>query len=78
MLSQLKTSAYRYFDRLLMQVHQTVEPSEEHIEILREYFKEVVVEVVDRRPGMPLPEACYEPRAGPGGDFRRQVAGALW
>ncbi|TBU30863.1 hypothetical protein BD311DRAFT_786938 [Dichomitus squalens] len=78
MVVQLRTNAYRYFDRLVVQHEQTVEPTEEHIEVLREHFREVIVEVVDRRPSIPLPETCYETRLGPGGDFRKLVAGALW
>ncbi|PIL29913.1 hypothetical protein GSI_07823 [Ganoderma sinense ZZ0214-1] len=79
MLEQLRAGAkYRYLDRIVLQTDRSIMPIPEQVEKLREYVKEVVVETVDERPAVPLPDTCHEPRAGPGGDFRKTVAGALW
>ncbi|KAI1784698.1 hypothetical protein LXA43DRAFT_193722 [Ganoderma leucocontextum] len=79
MLEQLKSGAkYRYLDRLVVQTDRGIVPIQDQVEKLREYIKEVLVETVDQRPTIPLPAICNEPRTGPGGDFRKVVAGALW
>ena len=79
MLEQLRSGErYRYLDRLIVQTDRSIVPDPEQVEKLREYIKEVVVETMDQRPTVPLPDICHELRAGPGGDFRKTVAGALW
>lgn len=79
MLNQLRSGTrYRYLERLVIQTDRSVVPVQEQVEKLRDYLKEVVVETVDERPTIPLPAICREPRIGPGGDFRKTVAGALW
>lgn len=79
MLEQLRLGAkYRYLDRLVVQTDRSIMLIPGQAEKLREYIKEVVVETIDEGPTIPLPAICHEPRAGPGGDFRKMVAGALW
>ena len=77
MLGQLRTGAYDYFDRLIVQVARQLVVNEADIARLREHFSMVRVEYVDVLPDIALPAYCEEPKAGHY-KSRPEWVGALW